>query len=424
MDAFILLQYCINSVPVFLRRSVDTQEINYMFRGFDQHIDAEIFRIAQTDYLHANEICRKRLRCVRTIPKRLGGLGLITHSFGAGEKNLLKARISFIRFVDQYYRSMSVPDDYFSVLDLMQYADGADQTNPSELLQRYYMAQSNSLLEELARCPEDKWFAAWFRSNQFKGSGKWLEPLPPYMQRLRLNDTELVCNLRARLGIAPISEDMLYPTSQHNGPLNPTSLRRPVSGDSCNCMTGSESTALGVCNFLHSLDCKSNMEFVNKRHNLVRNILGDLLRKSCSGALVELEPHVLGHAERPDLLLYRNGRETYLDVVIVNPSCPSQLNAHHSDENADAANLDKERLKTSKYSDWNVHVIPFAVEATGRFGPSALKFIKSVTQRMGKSRATYMQQIQCAIAKLNGQMFSKTIRSLRMSGFGVQYHVM
>jgi hypothetical protein len=93
--------------------------------------------------------------------------------------------------------------------------------------------------------------------------------------------------------------------------------------------------------------------------------------------------------------------------------------AHHSDENADAANLDKERLKTNKYSDWNVHVIPFAVEATGRFGPSALKFIKSVTQRMGKSRATYMQQIQCAIAKLNGQMFSKTIRSLRMSGFGV-----
>jgi hypothetical protein len=278
-------------------------------------------------------------------------------------------------------------------------------------------------LEELTRCPEDKWFAAWFRSNQFKGSGKWLEPLPLYMQRLRLNDTELVCNLRARLGIAPISEDMLYPTSQHNGPLNPTLLRRPVSGDSCNCTTGSDTRVTGVRNCLHSLDCKRNMEFINKRHNLVRNILGDLLRKSCSGALVEVEPHVLGYAERPDLLLYRNGRETYLDVVIVNPSCPSQLNAHHSDENADAANLDKENTKMDKYKDWNIHVIPFAVEATGRFGPSALKFIKSITQRMGKSRATYMQQIQCAIAKLNGQMFSKTIRSLRMSGFEVQYHV-
>jgi hypothetical protein len=29
----------------------------------------------------------------------------------------------------------------------------------------------------------------------------------------------------------------------------------------------------------------------------------------------------------------------------------------------------------------------FAVEATGRFGPSALKFIKRITQRMGKEQS-------------------------------------
>ena len=320
---------------------------------------------------------------------------------------------------------MRVPDDNFFVLDLMQYADEAEQTHPSELLQRYYTAQSNTILEDLVRRPEDKWFAAWFRSNQFKGSGKWLEPLPLHIQRLRLNDTELVCNLRARLGIAPISEDMLCPTSQHIGPLNPNSLRRPVSGDSgCNCATERGARGMRPRNVLHSLDCRNNMEYINKRHNLVRNILGDLLRKACLGSMVELEPNVAGRAERPDLLLYRNGRETYLDVVIVNPSCPSQLNIQHSDQIADAANLDKERIKTNKYREWDIQVIPFALEATGRLGPSALKFIKSITQRMGKSRATYLQQIQCAIAKLNGQMFLKTIRSFRMSAFGVQYRVM
>jgi hypothetical protein len=51
------------------------------------------------------------------------------------------------------------------------------------------------------------------------------------------------------------------------------------------------------------------------------------------------------------------------------------MHAHHSDENAEAINLDKENTKMDKYKDWNIHVIPFAVEATGRFGPSALKFI-------------------------------------------------
>ncbi len=40
-----------------------------------------------------------------------------------------------------------------------------------------------------------------------------------------------ICNLHARkVGLTPITEDMLYPSSQHIGPLNPTSLRKPVSG--------------------------------------------------------------------------------------------------------------------------------------------------------------------------------------------------
>jgi hypothetical protein len=130
-----------------------------------------------------------------------------------------------------------------------------------------------------------------------------------------------------------------------------------------------------------------------------------LLRKACLGALVELEPHVVGHSERPDILLYRN-------VVIGNPSCPSQLNSHHSDQITDATNLDKERVKLYHYRNWNIPVTPFAVEATGRFGPSALNFIKSVTQQMGKSRAIYLQQIQYAIAYIQwSEMFTKTIRS-------------
>ena len=76
------------------------------------------------------------------------------------------------------------------------------------------------------------------------------------------------------------------------------------------------------------------------------------------------------HAERPDLVVYMGGRTTYLDVVITNQSCPSQLTQHHTDTVTDAiANRDKERLKSQHYRDWNDNVIPIAIEATERFGP-------------------------------------------------------
>ncbi len=114
------------------------------------------------------------------------------------------------------------------------------------------------------------------------------------------------------------------------------------------------------------------------------------------------------------------GRTTYIDVVISYPSCPTHITNNHSDTITDAANLDNEQFKTNHYRNWNVPVIPFAFEATGRLGPSALKYISCITKHLGKGKAFYIQEIQCVIAKLNGQMFSKFIRSLRISGSGVQ----
>jgi hypothetical protein len=81
-------------------------------------------------------------------------------------------------------------------------------------------------------------------------------------------------------------------------------------------------------------------------------------------------------AMRNDLILYGAYGEVeqhILDVVITNQSCPSQLAQHHSDTVTDSANIDKERLKSHHYRDWIENVIPIAIEATGRFGPSALK---------------------------------------------------
>jgi hypothetical protein len=48
-DAFILLNFCINSAPIYLRRAVDNEDVNTYFQLFDKEVDKEILRIAQID---------------------------------------------------------------------------------------------------------------------------------------------------------------------------------------------------------------------------------------------------------------------------------------------------------------------------------------------------------------------------------------
>ena len=336
---------------------------------------------------------KKRMRKIRTLPRRLGGLGLITHSEGVGDKNILCARQAFTAFINLHYSWLNIPPNYFYPIELLQLTRDDDTANTNELLLNYYSNISSNLLEELAQNPNDQWFAAWFRSSQFKGSGKWLDPLPPHFNRYKLSNTEMVCSLRTRLGFSPFTNDMLCFNEQHNDPIDPRVLRQPITRNICTCTPLTE-RALEERNPLHCFDCYQAKDLVNKRHNLVRNILRELIKKARKGSTVDLEPNVVGHAERPDLMVHMGGRTTYLDVVITNQSCPSQLAQHHSDTVTDAANIDKERLKSLHYRNWTENVIPIAIEATGRFGPSALKYIKSITQQMGKAKAMYLQEIQ------------------------------
>ena len=59
---------------------------------------------------------------------------------------------------------------------------------------------------------------------------------------------------------------------------------------------------------MHCFDCYQAKDLVNKRHNLVRNILRELIKKARKGSTVDLEPNVVGHAERPDLMVHMGGR--------------------------------------------------------------------------------------------------------------------
>ena len=110
----------------------------------------------------------------------MGGLGLITHSEGVGDKNVINARAAFLQFLGNHYPSLKVSSSYFYDVALSQFTVETDSNTTNEMLQNYYSHRVNDLFNELSINPEYSWFAAWFRSNQFKKVRcKWLDPLPP-----------------------------------------------------------------------------------------------------------------------------------------------------------------------------------------------------------------------------------------------------
>jgi hypothetical protein len=417
-EAFIFLNYCINTVPVFLRRSIDLEECNQLFSSFDEAVTNELFRIVDMDCTSVSEEVKTMVHKIRSLPRRMGGLGLMEHSRGAGDKNLLRARDSMLTFIENNV-NMAIPEDYFPRIDLELYGDRNESSDQSKLLERYYSHISESVMGQLSQSSEHKWFLAWFRSNQFKGSGKWLDPLPFYLDGLRLTHMEFICNMRVRLGIPPVTYNMAQPSSRYGVYINPLLLTRSVPSSTCTCRT---TLNVDERNPLHSLDCDNNRKLISKRHNLVRNIMANMIRKTGVANQVNLEPTREGRGERPDIAIMVGASTTYVDIGVTNPSSPSNISTNHTDSHIDAANIAMEQAKFTHYNDWNVPVTPFIVEATGRFGPSAIAYLKTITHNMGRSRVLYLHQIQAAIAKCNGEMFCSFARSLRLAWGGVEYY--
>ena len=109
-------------------------------------------------------------------------------------------------------------------------------------------------------------------------------------------------------------------------------------------------------------------------------------------------------------IVMRNGPElTVFDVAVVDPAAPSYL-AKGSDKKEDVAAGQREM---DKRAGWQAiggvegaHFIPFVVEATGRLGPSALKFFneKLISADGSHIAKLFLLKLNFTIARWNARM--------------------
>ena len=103
---------------------------------------------------------------------------------------------------------------------------------------------------------------------------------------------------------------------------------------------------------------------------------------NCVGGIAVREPIDLHNKDgrRPDLELILRSLHALLDVMIVNPLCPTHLIA--SSKKTLASVRGGERIKTNKYkgtaSQHQAKFIPFVIESTAGLSDSAVSLLKQI----------------------------------------------
>jgi hypothetical protein len=368
---------------------------------------------------------------LRSLPTALGGLGITRHAGIVNEKASEKSRQLTMEFLDGFLPSLlpgtnlwnvivnlngarnleseilplmfdSTPPNFLQNTQEQQQPQQIQQDDDNELQQQQPISSKAIILAFHKRVAQNlhlKLFsqenkraeAAWFVSSQYKNSGRWLAGRNNiFYGKFGLLGDDFLEALRLRLLLPPILDDDLE--------LNP---RKCSCGHICSATRP-----------FHLLDCVYSKAFITGRHNKIRDLLFQFV-KDClpEGSVIQKEiPFQVTTTTMitADIQYETDNNINYIDVSVANPASQSYLNLG-SATTADVASKHREQSKTRHYEVLGNAVqtgrfIPFALEATGRLGPAAVRFIERMAGIRHDLKNRLIDQINVVMAHFNGQL--------------------
>ena len=412
-----LLIQCYNSRPSYLLRTApDFSAIAPYARAFDTSMSNAVAAILQTTPTEDF-----RTRCY--LPRKFGGLGLTRHDGMATEKSQILSRLAFYDFLALHHLpEYQVISNHFNRTDIrlgrqevLEDHTGLNEETMLSLISPSapailtkaknlaYKKQSEDLHSLLADNPTSFQHAAWMLSST-DSSTSFIHSSIALGSEVYFPADEFRCVARAKLGVGPTNDP-------------------PGLYHVCACNKSFDAAE----DSLHALSCGLNKGIRNNRHDSIRNKLYQLIKKLNPGIQqshlsMEYEVGQIDYGDgdprsaRTDIK-YVTGADTFfIDVVVADPAASEyQKSPTLSHLTRDGAASKCERNKRQHYSRVNTpapllarSVIPFAVEATGRLGPSALLFLHSLCGTQTFSRSTFLKDINLICARTAGRMFRMT----------------
>ena len=385
--ALSLIRFSYNARPTYLARVAEPfNTFQDLAKPFDDAMDIAVAKLARATV-------SADIASLRSLPPHMSGLGITRLGGTRGIVSNLAARNNTYDFVvaheslhhlvsgmDQWtgYSPQlnadeeQVEDEVDGAMELGEderaaYCIPPSMSKESATNRRTWGQLHASLIGE-----GREHHAAWLLSGAAPGTGDWLMWRGGRNGRFRFEPDEFIESLRLRLLLAP------FPNV---GPFG--------------CMLCHDVLLRDVP--LHPLDCNKLQGKRIQRHNRVRDALAALVRKIHPEGRVTVEAPIRsnegGHV-RAAVLLDMGGVQTAWDVAIVDPSAPSHLRLQ-SHIAPDMAAKDREKIKRDQFSRFvrdpaGITLIPFVVEATGRLGPAATTYMKSIGEKFGPARREFV----------------------------------
>ena len=438
-----LLRTCINTRASYLSRVLDLEHSFMALKSFDNEIDKAVLVIAgcvptsEWTSLDTRNPIFNDVLLLRSLPTFLAGLGIPRHASPIGERAFLLSRRFLRDFLVNYYPHLTdLENPDYSICkrnDLTDYQilPALDTVSPercedqdlefnSEMekctykelaaalkksVRSYQYRVSDIFLESLLENGR-KAEAAWVRSSRFEGSGQWLR-CDPYRSFGLYSISNKVFReaLRLRLLLHPC-DDLAYVDRQ------------------CTC------TQEAMKEPFHLIDCKHSNWYHHNRHDAVQKILVELIKKVYAMDNLEIEEAnvrlltLAGNKAMGDIRFRTGASSRIIDVTVADPSAKSWREG--AALAPDFCAEDREKAKTNQYrqvADFNLNnFVPFAVEATGRLGPRASRFLDELVGNNESLKWLFKDKINFAINFYNAKCVEQRKSQFRPVGgpYGVR----
>ena len=401
--AYILTVQCINARACYVARIVETEEDRSALDMFDSIIDDALLSIADCPPSH-----KPLLRVIRSLPQRMGGLGVHDVCGLHGLLDLNKSRTKTMEFLEKYklsplYRQCA--NSWSPTLLHDGFAIPGETPSPVMPLNLALDFAKDRRTEMVSKILADKLAAnqrtdaAIFLSSQTPNSGRWLTFRGGEYGSFRMYGSAFRLALQRKI-LAPPSpqqlEDRLKP---------------------CRCGASLEIRSHPT----HREDCASNQYYFDARHTTICNLLQRYLKVTFPNTPVHREVEITG-ARQPakmDVVLNRGSGKFYIDVAVTNPACHTNIQIGAATK-PDAASESREKMKTQKYfyvpnlpGEGPHYFVPFIIESTGRLGKQAIKFLKECRDELNpRPLTTLLTSISACLALYNSLMAANSTRRL------------